>query len=308
METYDDWTNLLPFFSGFMNPSDSQQPEDDTHAPVSASPSPPPITPVYRSVSFESSIIPPQHDAENTFFVSTAFPSGSIISPCPPDLILLSSDSVYFYVHRSVLEGASDNAFNLSHISFPSSSDGSADPVITVPESSMILTVVLLTVYGLSSSRYSPSLEDLSAAVESLDANSLPLTQFISPLTPLLLAYAPGRALEVYTLAARYNLDELAVAASGYLLSLNLSSLTDEMAEQIGPIYLRRLFMLHFERLEALKRILMPPPHPHPATPACQFGDQSKLTRAWTLATAYLAWDSRVGSYIGPSAHRRSHV
>lgn len=82
------------------------------------------------------------------------------------------------------------------------------------------------------------------------------------------------------------------------------------MAERIGAVYLKRLFFLHFGRAEALKRILLPPPHPHAPTPSCDFSDQKKLTRAWALASAYLAWDTRPGPYksvYGPCAGAHSY-
>jgi len=60
------------------------------------------------------------------------------------------------------------------------------------------------------------------------------------------------------------------------LLSYSLASLTNELAVKMGPLYLKRLFFLHLGRIEALKRLLLPPPQP-----------------AWALASAYLAWDAR---------------
>ena len=65
------------------------------------------------------------------------------------------------------------------------------------------------------------------------------------------------------------------------------------MAAKIGPIYLKKLFFLHLGRTDALKRLLLPPPHPHAPTPTCDFMEQKKLTRAWALASAYLTWDAR---------------
>jgi hypothetical protein len=107
------------------------------------------------------------------------------------------------------------------------------------------------------------------------------------------MSYAPLYPLDLYALAATYDLYDLAVPTSSHLLSLSLASLTDEMAQRIGPVYVKRLFFLHFGRAEALKRLLLPPPHPHAPTPFCDFTDQKKLTRAWALASAYLAWDAR---------------
>jgi hypothetical protein len=62
---------------------------------------------------------------------------------------------------------------------------------------------------------------------------------------------------------------------------------------QIGPVYLKRLFFLHLGRTEALKRLLLSPPEAHDPVPQCSLLDQKTLTRAWSLATAYFAWDAR---------------
>ncbi|OBZ76566.1 hypothetical protein A0H81_03701 [Grifola frondosa] len=99
--------------------------------------------------------------------------------------------------------------------------------------------------------------------------------------------------IDVYALAAAHDLYDLAVPVSSHLLAFALPSLTDEHAARMGPLYLRRLFFLHLGRTDALKRILLPPPPPHAPTSTCDFTEQKKLTRAWALASAYLAWDAR---------------
>ncbi|KAH7904402.1 hypothetical protein BJ138DRAFT_1119451 [Hygrophoropsis aurantiaca] len=295
MGTYNDWTDLLPFFSGFPNGDITIHAENDDIQSAASSVGPPVSpTPVFDMVSLQSDATP-QDSLDATFFVSTAFPADSVDSAYPTDIMLLSSDSVFFHVHRIVLRAASQNAFKL--VIPPSFAPISRGHMVAVSETSTVLNIVLHTIYGRTCSDYAPSFEDLSAAVRALVDNDVSLEGYISPATPLgnhILTYAPCRALEIYILAARYCLNDLAIAASRHLLSCNLSSITDDMAVDMGPIYLRRLFTLHTERLESLKRILMPPPHPHPATSTCKFGDQSKVVRAWTLATAYLIWDSRV--------------
>jgi len=81
------------------------------------------------------------------------------------------------------------------------------------------------------------------------------------------------------------------------------------MADAIGPIYLKRLFFLHFGRSDALRRVLLPPPNLHTPTTSCDFSDQKKLTRAWALASAYLAWDARPGMFIqAASPTNAAHV
>ncbi|KAL0949775.1 hypothetical protein HGRIS_009814 [Hohenbuehelia grisea] len=238
--------------------------------------------------------------------VSTTFFPGAQTHPLPPDLTLLSADAVFFYVHSHVLLGASDNSF-LGLVRTPpitprplaTNPDGTpadTQPILKVPEQSTVLNVILHAVYDMSCAHYSPTLDILSTAIDRFPAYGLQPAARIKPQNPLyslLLSYAPLQPLELYALAAAHDLNELAVTTSSHLLGYPLATLTDEMATRIGPIYLKRLFFLHFGRVEALKRILLPPPHPHPPTPWCDFTEQKKLTRAWALASAYLAWDAR---------------
>ncbi|KAG6860993.1 hypothetical protein C0995_005013 [Termitomyces sp. Mi166 len=224
--------------------------------------------------------------------VSTTFHPAAQLHSTLPDTVLLSSDAVFFYVHAHRLLQASANAF---HSLLPAQRK-EPGPVIDVPESSAVLNIILHVIYDLSCAHYSPSFSQLVSAVKRLSFFGIDPKLTIIPNThiyTLILSHAPLCPLELYTLAANYDLYDLAVAISSHLLSFPLSSLTDEMAQAIGPVYLKRLFFLHFGRLDALKRILLPPPHPHPPTPSCDFSSQKKLTRAWALASAYLAWDAQ---------------
>ncbi|KAF9006435.1 hypothetical protein BDQ17DRAFT_1351736 [Cyathus striatus] len=227
--------------------------------------------------------------------VSTTFFPGAQHNSLPPDVILLSSDNVFFYVHSHILLAASENGFR-ALLPPPPSTSSDHDPIITVPEASAVLNVLLHTFYDMSCAHYSPPFATLVAAVNRLPMYGIRPKSRIVPATPLfslLLSHAPLFPLELYALAASFDLYDLAVSTSSHLLSFPLASLTDEMAERIGPIYLKRLFFLHFGRSDALKRVLLPPPHPHAPTPWCDFTEQKKLTRAWALASAYLAWDAR---------------
>lgn len=173
--------------------------------------------------------------------------------------------------------------------------------MIAVRESSEVLNVVLHTIYGISCAQYRPSFDTIATAIASLKTYGIPLREHLTPSTPLfelLMSHAPLVPLQLYTLAASHDLYDLAALTSSYLHSFSLASLTDEMAEDMGPVYLKRLFFLHYGRADALKRILLAPPHPHAPTPQCDFTDQKKLTRAWALASAYLAWDARAGASV----------
>lgn len=227
--------------------------------------------------------------------VSTTFFPGSQHLATPPDTVLLTTDNVFFYVHSQSLLTVSGNRFRELLLPSQQPSD-TQDPVISVPENSTVLNIVLHTVYDISCIHYSPSFAAIITAVNCLPVYGIAPNKHIAlstPLFSLLLSHAPLYPLELYALAASHDLYDLAVSTSSHLLSFPLASLTDEMAQLIGPIYLKRLFFLHLGRSDALKRVLLPPPHSHAPTTFCDLTEQKRLTRAWALASAYLAWDAR---------------
>jgi len=227
--------------------------------------------------------------------VSMDFHPGNNHDTLPSDLVVLSTDSVLFHVHSHVLLAASENSFGyLLPLCLVEDYDPSFH--VPVPETSEIFNIVLHCIYDISCAHHSPSFDTLVAAVTALDSFGVPLKNRILPLTSLytlLLSHAPLHPLELYTLAASYDLYDLAVSTSPHLLSFSLATLSDDMAERIGPTYLKRLFFLHFGRVDALKRILQPPPRPHVPTKWCDFTDQEALTRAWAFASAHFAWEAR---------------
>ncbi|KAH9938316.1 uncharacterized protein B0H18DRAFT_1112489 [Fomitopsis serialis] len=238
--------------------------------------------------------------------VSTTFFPTANLNPLPPDLILLSSDAVFFYVHSHHILSASENGFRgLLPAKSPKGlhpalkAIGLSEdlgPVIPLPEPATILNIVLHSIYSLSCAHYSPSLDTLIDAVDTLALYGVPVTRHCASSTPLyalILAHAPIAPIDVYALAAHHDLYDLAVPASAHLLGFQLWNLSDAHAARMGPLYLKQLFFLHLGRIDALKRLLLPPPHPHAPTADCDFTEQKKLTRAWALASAYLAWDAR---------------
>lgn len=240
---------------------------------------------------------PALKDSNMYVSVSTTFYPGAQHHSLPPDVTLLTQDNVFFYVHSSILLGASSNQFR-NLLPAVVKDTGS---VIHAPDSSPVLNIILHTLYDMSCTHYSPSFDILAAAVHLFPAYGLDLKTYVTPQTHLfthLLSQAPIYPIELYALASCYDLHDLAVSSSSHLLSYQLSSLTEDLVDRIGPRYLKRLFFLHMGRVDALKRILLPPPPPHPPTQRCGFDEQKKLTRAWALASAYLAWDARPGTYL----------
>ncbi|KIK61884.1 hypothetical protein GYMLUDRAFT_165482 [Collybiopsis luxurians FD-317 M1] len=239
-------------------------------------------------------------DSIERVMISTTFSAHAKWHALPPDLVFATSDSVRFYVHSHIILAASDNRF---HSLIPTLLiDQSSNPEIYVPESSETFNIILHLIYNIPSHQYSPSFDTVSKAVDRLSFYGIIAKAHISAKTPLhnlILSFAPILPIQVYTLAAKHDLLDLAIPASPHLLSLNFSTIDQEMAEAMGPIYLRKLFFLHIGRSGALKRLLLEPPHPHAPTAKCSFNDQKSLTRAWALASAYLAWDARPDLSIG---------
>ncbi|KAM5543255.1 hypothetical protein V8D89_003129 [Ganoderma adspersum] len=237
-----------------------------------------------------------------TLSVSTTFYPCAALLPIPTDLIFLSGDGVFFYVHTTQVLALSTNHFDDIVPPKPSTSEVVDDlgPVIPLPESANILNIVLHVVYGISCAHYHPGVSTLIAAIDVMAKYGLPPCRHVTPSTPLyalILGQAPVQPIAVYALAAAYDLDDLAVPASSHLQSFAPRTLTDDLAIRMGPVYLRRLLFMHLGRLEALKRLLRASPQLHPPTLSCDFAAQKKLTRAWTLASASLAWDARPGAY-----------
>jgi len=294
MSSWDDENKLFEMTSETQLEFDSLSSMSGGFSERVLSPAAPMTPPASHSGSPESE----ERKEGNSFIsVSTTFYPGANTDTLPTDLIILSSDSVFFYVHSGRLLAASDNGFNqMLPLAAKRKDTSESDPILNLPELSTVLNILLHTVYGMSCSHYYPSLKDLSSAVTAMKLYGVPLQNFVSPNSPLaltILSNAPLAPLDVYALAASNNLHALAVSASSHLLSFPLPTLTDEQVSNVGPIYLKKLFFLHLGRTDALKRLLLPPPHPHPETAGCDFMEQKKLTRAWTLASAYLMWDAR---------------
>lgn len=241
----------------------------------------------------------PGEDEENGTLVSvstTFFPGAALDPGALADLVVLSSDSVFFYVSSHRLLRASENAFNFLLPVPPKKEGEGPGHILSLHEHSTVINVLLHTIYNMPVGHYSPATETMIAAVHAMATYGIPAKTHVAPSTPLfnaLLANASSSPVEIYALAASYDLYDLAMSISPHLLSFPLSSLTDDIVKKVGPVYLKRLFFLHLGRVDALKRLLLPPPHPHAPTSSCDSTDQKKLTRAWALASAYLAWDAR---------------
>ena len=207
---------------------------------------------------------------------------------------------VFFNVHSTVLLQFSNNSFNslIPLHPIPPISDTGTHSELILSEDSHVLNIVLHLLYMIPCQQFCPSVDVVSKSIDALIRYGVSIGTFAALdtcLYNLILSRAPLHPIEFYAIAAEHDLYDLAVAISSHLMSFNLATLTDAMAAQMGPIYLRRLFFMHLGRNEALKRLLSTPPALHGPTPQCDFTEQKKLTRAWALAVAYLVWDTRPG-------------
>ncbi|KAK0235400.1 hypothetical protein EDD85DRAFT_75180 [Armillaria nabsnona] len=207
-----------------------------------------------------------------------------------PDTQLVSSDSVLFEIRYREVVIASTNGFNkfLDH----------HEPRVFVPETSEMLNIILHAIHRISCLQFRHSIDTLMTAVSLFPKYGLEPKKFVSPSSPLFkdIRYMmPLSPLKVYVVASRHDLADLAAAASSHLLSFKISTISNEMAQLINPIYLKRLFDLQTTRINTLKRALSIPPAHHPATPACDFIAQRSLTRAWAFCAAYLVCSANAG-------------
>ncbi|RPD78303.1 hypothetical protein L226DRAFT_456627, partial [Lentinus tigrinus ALCF2SS1-7] len=211
-----------------------------------------------------------------------------------PDSIIVSVNHVYFYIHRHRIVNASSNGFDglfydVEHVY------GGSLPTIFCPEVGDTLNIVLHMIYNMSSLHYYPALQTVDAALTAMRKYGIPIEPYAAPqhqLYQLLLSHAPYHPIETYALAASHRLEEVAVVASGHLLSFDMTQLTDELVTKMGAIYLKRLVLLHQERMTALRHILLQAPRTHSPTASCRNYQQNQVVREWALSTAQLAWDA----------------
>jgi hypothetical protein len=170
-----------------------------------------------------------------------------------------------------------------------------------IPDTSAVLNIILHVIYNMSCIPQSPPFETLVTAVNQMPSYGFDPKKHIIQSHPTyghLLSFAPLFPYGLYALASHFDIYDLAAAASSYLLSSSLLNISDDMAQRIGPIYLKRLLCLHAKRLHSLKNILLHPPHPHPPTAECNFAQQKQLEDVWAAGLVNLAWDATPGTYI----------
>lgn len=246
------------------------------------------------ATSVHSTLLSPQQQHQIQLYTTPAIcPAFPPANDGHTDLVFVSSDNMAFYVNSAIILARSQNRWD-SQVPYnpqPSLQGHAPYPPIRLTEGSDVLSVVLHTLHGRSCAHLEPSNHSLIASIHSLVKYGLHLRTYIAegtPLFALLLDRARAAPLQFYTLAAQYDLEALATPISALLLTYDPSDITDEYAVQMGPRYLRRLLMLPVMRMDMLKRLVLPPPPPHPPTDACGRDAQDAAAREWAYTAAML--------------------
>jgi len=180
--------------------------------------------------------------------VSTTFhPLAFLGQLTTPDVIFVSSDGVRFHAHNTVLDAVSVNGFAglLVKPTEKSATETTIHQYLHVVDDSATFNVVLLAAYDLSPQPYAPDMLTLVGAADTgLKQYGLRVNHILMPGAPLaavLLVHAqrgPDIALDIYTLAARHRAAHFAVSVSNHMHSLDLSTISDERAHQLGELSL----------------------------------------------------------------------
>jgi len=118
--------------------------------------------------------------------------------------------------------------------------------------------------------------------------------------------------LSIYTLAASRGFEQLAIATSFHALRIPISSIDEDTAMTMGPIYFLRLARLHENRKKALSRLLQTFPNrrhddEEDTATACSSEYRNSMMRAYGLIAGYLTWEARpdmhgdwiIGCFVG---------
>lgn len=210
-----------------------------------------------------------------------------------PDVIVQSSDDVYFAVHSDQIASTSTNEF-ASLIPTDSIHSASDPTELSVQESSEILHGLFCSVYGLPSDSRLPSLASVRATFDALQKYGMtPLELYVYQGTYLYetaLLHAHEHAFEAYALAGEYGIEDLAVATSAETTHLTMHTLQSDLAGIMGVSYLHRLYNLHATRDAQLRRILRVAPKIHSAKSYCPDAAQHSVRTTFYSACAKLLW------------------
>ncbi|RPD69773.1 hypothetical protein L226DRAFT_575259 [Lentinus tigrinus ALCF2SS1-7] len=218
---------------------------------------------------------------------SSAFGPEFMVADALPDVVLATPDQVHLHAHLRRLLHASANSFAGLLADVPK------DRTIMVPERSHVLLIALRVLYGLPCLHLYPALDDVELAIGALLKYGIDLRRLALPSLPLyqlVLSFSSSHPIDAYCIAARYDLEEVAVAISSGLLVYDLSVLPDALAAKMGPVYYKRLTDLQRLRQSALRELLEIPLDSHPPSPFCDDDGQRQLETIWKAAIVKAVW------------------
>ncbi|KAK7043174.1 hypothetical protein VNI00_008528 [Paramarasmius palmivorus] len=251
------------------------------------------------------SMIPPQREAVvSLMFGPSSEPLGGRIRP---DFAFITSDSVLFYVDEKTILRASKNNFSSL---LPLNTLENIHRVVYVDLHSTELQVILQVIYDVSydsdnpnpgPSWQSPSnYPDVKAIIHGIDLlphfgidpkariHPQTFTQRQTKMFAFLLTCAPIYPLEIYTLAARHNMHDLAVSTSSHLLTIDLATINSSTVQSMGALYHGKLIRLLEDRKLILSNLLSVQLGLHDPTKKCGFTDQQVLKHAWARGVTSL--------------------
>ncbi|KAG9003409.1 hypothetical protein FRB94_003117 [Tulasnella sp. JGI-2019a] len=247
----------------------------------------------------------PTITVSTTFYPSARLPGSETYGI--PDMIIYTTDFVFFYGHQDKLLQISTNAFahtipaSISPVPTSAPSTRLSNPPghgtrrgktlsVTVGHTSRVIDVVLRVIYDMPCQQTMPELDIISLALSVLDQYGLSTPNETSPseIWSLVLRHARTTdSIQAYALAAAHSMDKVCIEASAHTLRAPLENITEQQANLAGPIYLRRLFLLHMSRRESLRAVMERPPiitGQHDLR--CSAVDREGVARSWALAAA----------------------
>ncbi|KAG8802051.1 hypothetical protein FRC17_006504, partial [Serendipita sp. 399] len=215
-------------------------------------------------------------------------------------LRVITSDNVSIVVKRNILLDNSNNQFD------GKLADSLAQgPILSVQftESSQVFNLLLDVLLDREPVWHEPApaaISDLLACLTkygvSLD-DKFSLQQQQKPFYNFVLTSAISYPLDTFALVCKYHLEDLAVECARRLLSIPLTQLTDEQSIDIGPVYLRRLTILHLKHAEGLRQLLAHLPDRHEPNERCNDTSQKdNLERLWSSAVKEIWTEGEVST------------
>ncbi|KAL1660557.1 hypothetical protein GGF50DRAFT_62916, partial [Schizophyllum commune] len=265
---------------------------------------------------------PPPEPSMSTAFPDTplaafyATPLAANPTTPPPDAVLISRDNVHFFVKgirlfpafRNLLPARGPRVYGLL-VAGPPPARGL--PVAGLPsalaaDTAETLNIILHAALNRELVGFAPSVSAIGAAVDRFNAYGLDASVLLAPGRPLhrlLASQIPTAPLAVYVVAARADARALAAAASAHLLDKPVHEISDEGAEAMGAVYLKRLFMLHRRRVDALKELLGRAPGMHAEGDGEICEERGVLAKRWDNVTVEIVVNAKPNT---PASHIES--